>query len=281
MRPIQIIEVGPRDGLQNEETFVPTDVKRAFVEALSLAGLGEIEVSAFVSPRWVPQLADAEAVFAGLRRTDGIVYSALVPNRRGLERAVAVGVDKVSVVVAASESFNRRNVGADVGATLAECREVVAQSPVPVRGYVSTAFHCPFEGPVAGEAVLRVVGDLLEAGCVEISVGDTIGRATPEEVEQLLELLLARHDPTRFAMHMHDTGGGAVDNCLRAAELGVERFDSCVGGLGGCPYAPGKHGNVATEALVRAFEGRTGVDPQALRRALALVSPSVGARRVI
>lgn len=269
--PIRLVEVGPRDGLQNEPQPVPTDRKVAFIDALSRSGLRDIEVSSFVSPRWVPQLADAEDVFRRIERVPGVRYWALVPNRQGLERAVAVKVDGIAVFTAASETFSRRNTNASIAETLARFAPVVQAASVPVRGYVSTAFHCPFEGPVAPVAVQRVTMALLELGCEAISLGDTIGRAQPDEVRALLQLLLTDLPAERLALHCHDTFGQAVANCLAAAELGITVFDASAGGLGGCPYAPGAPGNVATEALVRAFPGRTGVALDALEHASRLL----------
>lgn len=265
--PIRLVEVGPRDGLQSIERLVPTDAKVAFVDALSRSGLRDIEVSSFVSPSWVPQLADATEVFRRINREPGIRYWALVPNMQGLERARAAGVDGVAVFAAASETFSRRNTNGSIAEVLERFRPVVAASTVPVRGYVSTAFSCPFEGPVAPDAVRRVVLDLLELGCSEISLGDTIGRATPGEVRALLALLLPDVPVAQLALHCHDTWGQAIANVLAAAELGVTTFDGSAGGIGGCPYAPGAPGNVATEALVNAFPGRTGVDAERLKKA--------------
>ena len=273
MDAIRIVEVGPRDGLQNEKGTVPTEVKVAFVDALSQAGFPEIEVSSFVSPKWVPQLADAAEVFARIARRPGTRYTALVPNTQGLERAVAARVDGVSVFTAASETFSRRNTNASIAETLARFRPVAAASPVPVRGYVSTAFHCPFEGAVDPAAAVRVAEELLALGCTEVSIGDTIGRAVPDEVRRLLEHLLARIPASRIAMHFHDTFGQAVSNARASDELGVHVFDASAGGLGGCPYAPGAPGNVATQALLREFEGRTGVDAAAVERASAVMRP--------
>lgn len=270
---IRIVEVGPRDGLQNESGWVPTEAKVAFVDRLSATGLTEIEVSSFVAPQWVPQLADAEAVFAAIARRPGVRYTALVPNQRGLGRAQAARVDGVAVFTAASETFSRRNINASIAESLERFRPVVAESTVPVRGYVSTAFHCPFEGPVAPEAVLRVTSELLEMGCAEVSLGDTIGRARVEEVQRLLEKLLPHCPAERLALHFHDTFGGAVANALAGAAMGISAFDGSTGGLGGCPYAPGAPGNVATEALVRAFTGQTGVDPALLESAAAAIRP--------
>jgi hydroxymethylglutaryl-CoA lyase len=269
--PIRLVEVGPRDGLQNEPTPVPTERKVAFIDALSRSGLRDIEVSSFVSPKWVPQLADAEEVFRRIERTPGVRYWALVPNRQGLERASAVGVDGVAVFTAASETFSRRNTNASIAETLERFAGVVDGATVPVRGYVSTAFHCPFEGPIAPADAIRVALALLHLGCEEISLGDTIGRAQPDEVRALLELLLAEVPAERLALHCHDTFGQAVANCLAAAEMGITIFDASAGGLGGCPYAPGAPGNVATEALVRAFPGRTGVALDALEHASRLL----------
>jgi len=278
MSAIRLVEVGPRDGLQNEEGWVPTEAKVAYVDLLSASGLREIEVSSFVSPEWVPQLADAAAVFAAIKRTPGVRYTALVPNERGLARAVASRVDGVSVFTAASETFSRKNINASIAESLARFGPVLVESPVPVRGYVSTAFHCPFEGPVAPVAVLRVTADLLAMGCAEVSLGDTIGRARVEEVERLLDVLLPHCPAEQLALHLHDTFGAAVANAQAGAAMGIRIFDGSTGGLGGCPYAPGAPGNVATEALVQAFSGNTGVDPAALVAAATLIRPYLTGR---
>ncbi len=270
---IRIVEVGPRDGLQNESRQVPTDVKVRFVDGLSACGLQEIEVSSFVSPKWIPQLADAEAVFAAIRRTPGVVYMALVPNLQGLDRAEHAGADKVAVFTAASETFSRKNTNATIAETLVRFTPVVARSRVPVRGYISTAFHCPFEGPIAPGKVLEVARALLDLGCAELSIGDTIGKATPDEVRRLFDLLLSAWPDGRLAAHFHDTFGQAVANAVAAEAMGIRTFDSSAGGIGGCPYAPGAPGNVSTQALVRAFPGRTGVDPDRLEAASAIVRP--------
>jgi len=276
MPPVRIVEVGPRDGLQNEATPVPTDVKVAFVDALSEAGFDEIEVSSFVSPRWIPQLADAEAVFARIRRAPGVTYMALVPNVQGLERATAARVDKVAVFTAASETFSRKNTNAGIAETLQRFQSVIAKAGVPVRGYISTAFHCPYEGRIAPERVLSVARALLDLGCEELSIGDTIGKATPDEVRELLELLLpTAQPPNRLALHLHDTFGLAVANALAAHAMGITVFDASSGGIGGCPFAPGAPGNVATEALVAAFPGQTGIDTRRLSAASALVRPYI------
>ena len=260
MRSIRLVEVGPRDGLQNEKTIIPTDVKVAFVDALSEAGFDEIEVSSFVSPKWIPQLADAADVFARIIRRPGVRYTALVPNEVGLERALAARADKVSVFTAASETFAKKNINATIAESIERFRPVVQASPVPVRGYVSTAWHCPYEGPIAPGAVLSVCEALLELGCAELSIGDTIGKATTTEVTALLERLVPRIGAGRLAMHFHDTYGRAVENARVSAEFGISVFDASAGGIGGCPYAPGATGNVATQALVRLFDSQTDID---------------------
>ena len=273
---MRIVEVGPRDGLQNEPATVPTDAKVAFVDALGEAGVSEIEVSSFVSPKWVPQLADADEVFRRIRRVPGVLYSALVPNEKGLERAQAARADKVAVFTAASETFNRRNINASIAESIERFRPVVRAAGVPVRAYVSTAFWCPFEGRVAPGAVVDLARRLVDLGVDELSIGDTIGKATADEVRSLLSLLLPCAVPV--ALHFHDTYGRAVDNALTARrEFGVEAFDSSAGGLGGCPYAPGASGNVATETLAAAFDAAgfpTGVRIEAVRRAAAALRRS-------
>jgi hydroxymethylglutaryl-CoA lyase len=280
---IRIVEVGPRDGLQNEKAVVPTELKVAFVDALSETGVDEIEVSSFVSPEWVPQLADAEAVFRAIRRSPQVVYSALVPNAKGLERALAAEAQKVAVFTAASETFNRKNVNASIAESLERFGPVVGGAGgagVVVRGYVSTAFHCPYEGPVAPEKVRDVMLRLLELGVDEISIADTIGKASPPEVRGLLELLLHDVGPALLALHFHDTYGMAIANALTAwEEFGVATFDAAAGGLGGCPFAKGATGNVATEDLVyalRASGAEVGVDPSAVAEAARALSGALG-----
>jgi len=246
---IRIVEVGPRDGLQSEKAAVPTDVKVAYIDALSAAGLPEIEASAFVSPQWVPQLADAEEVFRRIRRAPGVVYSALVPNEKGLERALAARVGKVAVFTAASETFNRKNINATIAESLQRFQPVLRgarAAGLPVRGYVSTAFWCPYEGRIAPAAVVDVCRRLIEAGVDELSIGDTIGKAEPDEVKALLEALAPVAPPSSLALHFHDTYHRAIRNAQAARALGVRTFDSSAGGIGGCPYAPGSSGNVAT-----------------------------------
>ncbi len=276
---LKIVEVGPRDGLQNETAVVPSEAKVEFVNALSHSGVGEIEVSAFVSPRWVPQLADAEEVFRKIERQDGVVYSALVPNEKGLERAFAARVDKVSVFTAASESFNRKNINTSVKGSIERFLPVAKgakRAGIALRGYVSTAFWCPFEGRIAPAAVADLVELLVDIGVDEVSISDTIGKASPDEVRRLLDHLLPRIPPERVAVHFHDTYGRGVANVLASWSCGIRIFDASAGGLGGCPYAPGATGNVATEAVVTALENEgaaVGVDLQRLSRAMQILDP--------
>lgn len=272
---IRLVEVGPRDGLQSISQFVPTPLKVAYVDVLSQTGLTDIEVSSFVSPKWVPQLADAEEVFKRIERRKGVRYHALVPNLQGLERAVLARVDVVAVFTAASETFSRKNTNGSIADTLERFAPVIAASPVPVRGYISTAFSCPFEGPVAPGQVRRVAIALNALGCQEISLGDTIGRASPDQVRRLLDAVLPDVPVDRIALHCHDTYGQAVANVLAAADMGVRVFDGSAGGIGGCPYAPGAPGNVSTEALVRAFPGGTGVDPETLAAAGRAITAAI------
>jgi hydroxymethylglutaryl-CoA lyase len=275
---IAIVEVGPRDGLQNEAAAIPVAAKVAFVEALAATGVAEVEVTAFVSPKAIPQLADAEPVLRAVRRRAGVRYSALVPNLQGLERAQAVGVDRVAVFTAASESFNRRNINASIAESIERFRPVCAAATVPVRGYVSTAFWCPFEGRIAPAAVVDVTRRLADLGVAEVSIGDTIGKASPADVRALLDVLLPA--PVPLALHFHDTYGMAVANALTAwREYGIAIFDSSAGGLGGCPYAPGASGNVATEDLCFALAASgadPGVDVDAVIAAARALEPHVG-----
>jgi len=279
---IRIVEVGPRDGLQSESIAVPTDVKVAYVDALSSAKLPEIEVSAFVSPRWVPQLADAEAVFQRIRRQPGVLYSALVPNEQGLERALAARVGKIAVFTAASETFNRKNINASIDESIRRFSPVVSAAraaKLPVRGYVSTAFWCPYEGRILPDRVVDVSRKLLDLGVDELSIGDTIGKATPEEVRLLVVALGGVIPLERVALHFHDTFHRAVLNAQEARMLGIRTFDSSAGGIGGCPYAPGATGNVATEALIEAFRAggaEVAGDLAALAEARKIIAPALG-----
>jgi hydroxymethylglutaryl-CoA lyase len=286
MRPasVSIVEVGPRDGLQNEQATVPTADKIAFVDLLSASGLPRIEVSAFVSPRWVPQMADAAEVFAGINRRAGVRYSALVPNLAGLERAHAAGVIEVAVFAAASESFSRKNINQSIDESLVTYDEVCARATglgMRVRAYVSTAFGCPFEGPVAPERVAAVSQALVDMGAFEVSVSDTIGIAHPGQVPAVVEAVAARVPLAQIALHFHDTRGTALANVLTALDLGVATFDASAGGLGGCPYAPGATGNLATEDLIYMLDGlriETDVNLGALVEASAFIEARLGRR---
>jgi isopropylmalate/homocitrate/citramalate synthase len=256
---VTVYEVGPRDGLQNEAETLPTEAKVAFVDRLTDAGLPAIEVGSFVSPRSIPQLADTEEVFHRIRRASGVRYPVLVPNLRGLERALAVGALEIAVFTAASETFNRRNINAGVDESIERFRPVVARAKeekIRVRGYVSTAFGCPFEGDVSPEAVREVVHKLLELPVDEISIGDTIGVATPGDVYDVVETLYESGVSRGvLAMHFHDTRGTALANVYAGLECGITTYDSSAGGLGGCPYAPGASGNLATEDLLYLLQG--------------------------
>jgi hydroxymethylglutaryl-CoA lyase len=249
---VRIVEVGPRDGLQNEAALVPTDTKVAFIEALADAGLPVVEVTSFVSPRAVPQLADADDVLPRVRRRDGVRYPVLVPNMRGMERAERAGADAVAVFTAASQAFVERNIGMTIAESLEAFEPVLARAGDLGwwrRGYVSTAFGCPYSGTVDPAAVLDVCLALLDLGCDEISVGDTIGIAEPADVHVVCDMLLQRMPTERLALHLHDTRGRALDNVEAGLEHGVFVFDSSAGGTGGCPFAPGAPGNLATESL--------------------------------
>lgn len=281
-RRVKVVEVGPRDGLQSEPAAVPAAVKIALVDRLSAAGLPAIEAASFVSPRWVPQMADGAAVMAGIRRRPGTRYSALVPNLRGLEEAAAAGVDEAAVFTAASESFARRNVNASIEETLARFAEVASAARrhgLRLRGYVSCALGCPYEGAVPAPAVAAVAARLLDLGCDEIALGDTIGVGTPGAAAALVDAVAARVPRERIAVHFHDTYGQALANVLAALERGVETVDAAVGGLGGCPYAPGAAGNLATEDLVYMLDGLgvdTGVELDAVLAASQLISEHLG-----
>lgn len=270
----RLVEVGPRDGLQSEKGVIPLEAKVAYVDALSETGLKEIEAGAFVNPKAVPQMANSEQVFARIKRKPGVIYSALVPNEIGLDLALACKADKISVFTAASETFNQKNIKASIKESIERFRPVVAKSrsaKKPVRGYVSTAFYCPYEGAIKPEKVVEVVKMLSGLGVQEFSIGDTIGKASPDEVRRLLYLLCKAVPKESIFLHFHNTFGRAVANSIVAWKtFGISGFDSSAGGVGGCPYAPGATGNVATEALVSAFEsagGRTGVDQAKLKAA--------------
>ena len=280
---VRIVEVGPRDGLQNEKVNIPTEQKIHFINLLSEAGLPVVEATSFVSPRAIPQLSDASAVMADITQHPHISYPVLVPNLKGMERALAAGVRAVSVFTAASESFTRHNINATIAESLDNFRPVVAlaqQEHIPVRGYISTVFGCPYEGIVDPQRVLSVAQALLEMGIHEISLGDTIGVATPIQVMEMIALLTAQGIAIeQIAVHFHDTRGTALANVLASLQMGVTTIDSSVGGLGGCPYAPGAAGNVATEDLLYMLSGmniETGVDLEKVVAATSYIAPLLG-----
>ncbi len=280
---VRIVEVGPRDGLQNEKVNISTEQKIQFINLLSDAGLPVVEATSFVSPRAIPQLSDASTVMAGITRKHGIEYPVLVPNLKGMERALAADVRSVSVFTAASEGFTRHNINATIAESLANFRPIVAlaqQEHIPVRGYISTVFGCPYEGAVDLQNVLRVAQALLEMGIEEISLGDTIGVATPIQVMEMIDLL-TQHGIAieRLAVHFHDTRGTALANVLASLQMGVRIVDSSAGGLGGCPYAPGAAGNLATEDLLYMLQGMnitTGVDLEKVVTATSYIAPLLG-----
>jgi len=255
---VTVYEVGPRDGLQNEHVNVPTAGKIAFVDALSASGLSVIEVSAFVSPKWVPQMADAGEVLNAITRRPGVRYTALVPNQTGLARAIAARVDEVAVFAAASETFSQRNINQSIAASLDTYAAVIRDAHAAglrVRAYLSTSFGCPFEGDVPVARVVDLTGRLLDMGAYEVAVSDTIGIAHPGQVREVLRQLTAARPVNQIALHFHDTRGTALANVLAALDFGIATFDSSAGGLGGCPYAPGASGNLATEDLLYMLHG--------------------------
>jgi hydroxymethylglutaryl-CoA lyase len=252
MERVEIFEVGPRDGLQNEARLIPVAEKIALVDCLSQAGFRRIECASFVSPKWVPQMADSAQVLAGITRREGVSYAALTPNMRGFEDAVTAGADEVAIFGSASEGFSKANINATIEESLERFRPVAAaalERGVPVRGYVSCVVECPYDGPVAPASVARVVAALRDMGCYEVSLGDTIGRATPDGIDAMLTAVLQEMPAGQLAGHYHDTSGRACDNVEASLMHGLRVFDAAVGGLGGCPYAPGAAGNVATEAV--------------------------------
>lgn len=265
-RFVRVVEVGARDGLQNESTPAPTEAKVHFIEKLAAAGLSVVEATAFVSPKWVPQLADAEQVMTQIRKRAGVRYPVLTPNLKGLERALSVGATEIAIFTAASESFCQRNLNRSIEQSLQEYEVVVREAKVAgcwVRGYVSTALVCPYEGAIAPEVVKPIVERLLTMGVDEVSLGDTIGASVPTQVARLTETLLPILPLERFAYHFHNTYGTALANVLTALQMGVWIYDSSAGGLGGCPFAPGASGNLATEDLLYMLHGmgiQTGVD---------------------
>lgn len=281
---VRVVEVGPRDGLQNEKALIPTPQKIQFIQMLADAGLPVVEVTSFVSPRAIPQLSDASEVMLGLTQLPSTSYPVLVPNVKGMERALAAGVRAIAVFTAASESFTRHNINTTIDESLANFRPVVAlarQNGVAVRGYISTVFGCPYEGKVEVAQVLHVAQALLEMGVDELSLGDTIGVATPNQVVDMIGLLVndGAIPVSQLAMHFHDTRGTALANVLVALQLGISIVDSSAGGLGGCPYAPGAAGNLATEDLLYMLHGmgiQTGVDLDKVVAASRFIAPLLG-----
>ena len=272
---ITVVEVGPRDGLQNEKRIMPTEAKLAMIALLRAARLPRLEITAFVSPKWVPQMADHDAVLRATPAADGLIRSVLVPNERGALSALAIGVDELAIFTSASETFAQKNINCSIGESIARFEpvaELARRHGVRLRGYVSCSVECPFEGAIAPAAAAAVAGELAQLGCIEISLADTIGRATPGGVDTMLSAVLARLSPERLACHFHDTFGHALDNVDVALRHGIRVFDSAIGGLGGCPYAPGAAGNLSTMPLVMHLEQRgfsTGTDIEAMAQAQA------------
>jgi hydroxymethylglutaryl-CoA lyase len=281
-RKVRIVDVAPRDGLQNEPKSVPAAVKIELIHRLAEAGLPAIEATAFVSPKWVPQMADNAQVMAGLRKKAGVAYPVLVPNLQGFEAALAAGAQEVAVFGAASETFSRKNINCGIAESLERFRPVVAAAKaagVRVRGYISCVAGCPYEGEVAPRAVANVADELYRMGCYEVSLGDTIGTGTPRQIAAMLQAVARKVPVRRLAGHYHDTYGQALANIYASLELGVATFDASVSGLGGCPYAKGATGNVATEDVVYLLDGlgiRTGIDLTKLFRAGEFICRELG-----
>jgi hydroxymethylglutaryl-CoA lyase len=281
-RRVRIVDVAPRDGLQNEKAVVPTGVKVGLIDRLTDAGLPAIEATSFVSPKWVPQMADNAQVMAAIRRKPGVLYPVLTPNIKGFEAALAAGADEVAVFVAASETFSQKNINCSISESLERARPVAAAAKthgVRVRGYISCVLDCPYEGEIAPSAVREVAAALQAMGCYEISLGDTIGTGTPGRARRLIATVAETVPVDTLAGHFHDTYGQAIANVYAAMEAGVATFDSSVAGLGGCPYAKGATGNVATEDLLYLLEGldiETGVDMTRLRIAGRYISDFLG-----
>lgn len=279
---IQIKEVGPRDGLQNEKEFVRTEDKVRWINMLSKTGVKEIEYSSFVHPKWVPALSDAREVGRRIERHPDVRYSALIPNMKGLEFALEAGIDGASVFMSASETHNKKNINKTIDETYPVLREVIAEAKNAgkhVTGYISTVFDCPYEGAISPEKVLDVCETLYEFGVDDVSLGDTIGTAVPLQVETLLQTILRTFPPHKIIMHYHDTRGMAIANIMKSMEYGITRFDSSVGGLGGCPYAPGAAGNIATNDvlyLMHQMGIRTGIDEQKLQEASFFIQKKLG-----
>ena len=270
---VEIFEVGPRDGLQNEKRQIPTEDKIALVDLLSGAGFKRIEVASFVSPKWVPQMADSADVLAGIARAKDVSYAALTPNLRGFEGALAAKADEIAIFGSASEGFSKANINCTIAESLERFQPVAdaaRAAGIMMRGYISCVTDCPFDGPTPPDKVAWVADQLIAMGCYEISLGDTIGQATPASIDAMLDAVLSVAGPDMFAGHYHDTAGRACDNIEASLKKGLRVFDAAVGGLGGCPYAPGAQGNVATEAVhdrVTALGYSTGLDRDILEKA--------------
>jgi hydroxymethylglutaryl-CoA lyase len=281
-KKVSIYEVSPRDGLQNESKMLSVEAKKQLVEALMSTGLTRIELTSFVSPRWIPQLADADELARQVTARPGVIFSALVPNAKGLERAMAVGLPEIAVFMSASETHNRKNTNRSIDSSLETFVEVVPpalEAGKRVRAYVSTVWGCPYEGEVDPNRALDITLRLLDLGCYQVSLGDTIGVGTPTQTERILSLFLDKIPAEKIALHFHDTRGTALPNALAGLALGVRDFDASIGGLGGCPYAPGAAGNVATEDLVYLFHGMgvdTGLDLDKLIDAGKLAEKIIG-----
>lgn len=281
---VKIVEVGPRDGLQNEPEPIATEIKLAFIRRLAETGLKQIETTSFVNPRAIPQLADAVEIAKQLPAASGVIYSALVPNQKGLDRAIESGIRRIAVFTAASDSFTRKNINMTVEESLATFAPVMAEAlrrGMTVRGYVSTCFVCPYEGNVPKQRVLKVSQRLIELGADEVAISDTIGAASPTDVYETVGFVLDHVPRENIALHFHDTYGTALANVLAGLQLGVTTFDSSAGGLGGCPYAPGASGNLATEDLVYMLDRmgiRTGVDLRGVFEASSLIAAALGRR---
>ncbi len=279
---ILLWEAGARDGLQNEAQIVPTAVKAELIDRLVDAGLDHIEAGAFVSPKWVPQMADSAEVFAAVHRRPGAVYQALIPNIKGLEAAIASGFRHAAVFAAASETFSKRNINCTIDESLERFRPVmaeVARHGIEVRGFVSCVVDCPFEGPIAPAQTARVTKALIDMGCTDVALGDSIGTGTPTRVQAMIEACARDVPLDRLGVHFHDTYGQALANILASLEVGITSIDAAAAGLGGCPYAPGATGNVATEDVVYMLDGmgiETGVDLKALVRAAWFISDALG-----
>lgn len=279
---VTLVEVGPRDGLQNEQQIIPLAAKLELIDDLGAAGMRVIEAGSFVNPKWIPQMADSEDVFAGIARREGVRYTCLTPNLRGLERALAAGVDEVAVFGAASEAFSQKNINCGIDDSLARFADVMSaaqQAKIPVRGYVSCVLGCPYEGEIDPTVVAHVTGKLLDMGCYEVSLGDTIGTGTAGSMATLLQVLLAQYPADKIAVHCHDTYGQALSNILVALQHGIATVDASVAGLGGCPYAKGASGNVATEDVVYMLHGMgiaTGLDIDKLITAGNRISKTLG-----